>query len=1098
MKKLFLLIPALVLAISARTAVIEVYPTTPNFTDNIRRAVRDNASAGDIIMLMSDADAYVESSDYMLLDKNVTIMAAEGKHPVIKMNQFAKLLNSATVKFIGIKFDGSDAADASKGRCLRPYDTTTGKIVKFENCEFYGFKSHVIYCSAEYNLDSCIINNCYFHDNAMNAVYFYKSSDASVQTAKGVIIKNSTFTNRGPGEAGSVIEVRNQGTEPIVEDVELTVDHCTFYNNTFGDGDYSPIRSHKLGKMTVTNCIFAHPDAYAKYAVYAYGGSVSNCLTYNLTSGFKDWSPCPTFTDNITADPLFTDAANGDYSFAGNWVTMELSPARGAATDGSDLGDPRWYTAPTLPSTNFATPYVFTGDKAVLSGNIWYDGTNDYLYGDGGSNKDYGTAKWKIHAEKACVVEVAVNLNSGNASGHKLRVEVLDADGNSIGEFAEEASTLPGTLSIPAVGSYTIILHDDQTWSSAKIDNITLTYIGGEVQIMPGTTNLADAWFSSNGTRTSGAIEYSSIGSGCWAKWNISVANTAWYNVTANIKGQYGHDITVEFFEAGNPTPVATAAEGSTVYDNDLTSYPAALGLVQLEAGEYEMKFSNAVGDAALISIALAYVGGAVQNLPGTADINDAWFSSNGTRTSGAIEYTSIGSGCWAKWNVAVANAGTYNVFVDIRGQYGHNFTVEFLKEGSSTPLSLSEGGTVYDNDLTLYHAEIGAIELEAANYVMTISNAVGDAAFLGAQVSYAGGGIVNIPGTIPFSDAALSTNAYVDAGNLYFTDYDHRGHISNENARWNVHATEGLYNFIANCNGTEGWSHLKMTITDSESHVVFSQQTEWSYSGEKEVKFQNIFLEAGDYEIQLENPADWSHGYLTGFSAAIVENVIVIDENVENMDLLVTENGNGRKALLKRSFKGGMYNTICVPFNVSSSSELESIFGTGYELLEMTSATLDGSVLDLNFAVPASNIEYGRPYLIKPTQDVKNPLFNSHTIYKSTSHLTVSGTGANFIGTLMKKTIAASTDNLYLQAHNMLEYSQDAVTIKGTRAYFHVNVSGMAPIVRPRIVLNGQVLTDIELVDGEPQTNGKFIENGQLIILRDGVRYNALGTRVK
>ena len=45
---------------------------------------------------------------------------------------------------------------------------------------------------------------------------------------------------------------------------------------------------------------------------------------------------------------------------------------------------------------------------------------------------------------------------------------------------------------------------------------------------------------------------------------------------------------------------------------------------------------------------------------------------------------------------------------------------------------------------------------------------------------------------------------------------------------------------------------------------------------------------------------------------------------------------------------------------------------------------------------------------------------------------------------------------------------------------------------------MNGQVLTDVELVNGEPQVNGKFIENGQLVIIRDGVRYNALGVRVK
>jgi hypothetical protein len=108
-------------------------------------------------------------------------------------------------------------------------------------------------------------------------------------------------------------------------------------------------------------------------------------------------------------------------------------------------------------------------------------------------------------------------------------------------------------------------------------------------------------------------------------------------------------------------------------------------------------------------------------------------------------------------------------------------------------------------------------------------------------------------------------------------------------------------------------------------------------------------------------------------------------------------------------------------------------------------------------------------------------------------------GTNADFIGTFVKTTIPANVNNLYLQSGNVLMFSENDVTIKGTRAYFHVDVpSGILPVVRPRIVLNGQVLTDIELINGEPQVNGKFIENGQLIIIRDGVRYNALGVRVK
>ena len=125
------------------------------------------------------------------------------------------------------------------------------------------------------------------------------------------------------------------------------------------------------------------------------------------------------------------------------------------------------------------------------------------------------------------------------------------------------------------------------------------------------------------------------------------------------------------------------------------------------------------------------------------------------------------------------------------------------------------------------------------------------------------------------------------------------------------------------------------------------------------------------------------------------------------------------------------------------------------------------------------------------------NPQFTGVEFALSDASAT-GGTNADFIGTFVKKTIPDDPNNLYLQANNMLQFSQSEVTIKGMRAYFHVKVPSSSPVVRPRIVLNGQVLTDIELVNGEPQTNGKFIENGQLIIIRDGIRYNAIGIRVK
>ena len=1120
MKKLFLLITILALAFSAKAAVVEVYPTTPNATDNIRRAVRDNASAGDIIMLMSDADAYVESSDYMLLDKDVTIMPAEGKHPIIKMNRFAELLNSATVKFIGIKFDGSDAADASKGRCLRPYDTSTGKIVKFEDCEFYGFKSHVIYCSAEFNLDSCIINNCYFHDNAMNAVYFYKSSDASVQTAKGVIITNSTFTNRGTGENGSVIEVRNQGTEPIVDDVELKVDHCTFYNNLFGEGDYSPIRSHKLGKMSVTNCIFAHPDAYAKYAVYAYGGSVSNCLTYNLTSGYKNWSPCPTLTDNITADPLFADAANGDFSLAGNWVTMNISPARNAGTDGSHLGDPRWHSAEVLPSTDFATPYIFLGEKAMLSGSFALNGSN-YIQSQNQSID--GEAIWKIHAEKSGTFKITLNIATDNTSGHRYEVALYDADNNPVGTSIAEAAdswsagdlTL-GTLNIPAEGDYKIQLTNHTSHSSTVIEGVIFSYAGGAIQNIPCTMLPVDALRSSRAYidvndefRFTNDDEDGHVTEE-WAKWRMHATKGGYYKFATSVNSENGHSYLVTVYNADETVEKGSVSQPGTDIWGAAKNF--STDNIFLEEGDYIIKVQNTTTNShgRIVNIVATYEGGSIIDIPATllpidamhtsrayVDVNDEFRFTNDDEDGHVTEE-------WAKWKMHATKGGYYKFATSVNSENGHSYLVTVYNADETVEKgSVSQPGTDIWGAPKTFSTD--NIFLEEGDYIIKVQNTTTNShgRIVNIVATYEGGAVTELPGQLLGEDAVLeATKLYRESnGDIH---YDDNGTPTNEYVWWNVHAAAaGELIVTLNLDPDNGSGHnYRVELYDGSTLESYTEQGEDKWNkGNIELTDHITIPAAGNYTIRLINQTAHSSNIIKAITftvAPVLSNVIIDEMATDNSAWVANVGGAAVNVELTRTFVGGMYNTISLPFAVTSE-KVVAAFGAGVELMYMTGATLDGTVLDLEFT-PTTSIYQGTPYLIKPASNVVNPQFTGveFTVSDATTAAT-GGTNADFIGTFVKTTIPANVNNLYLQSGNVLMFSENDVTIKGTRAYFHVDVpSGILPVVRPRIVLNGQVLTDIELINGEPQVNGKFIENGQLIIIRDGVRYNAFGVRVK
>lgn len=1143
MRKFFFLITIFAFAIAANAKVVQVYPTTPNSTDNIRRAIRDNAVSGDTIMLMSDDAMYDESSDYMILDKDVTILPAEGKHPVIKMSRFAELKSSAKVVFKDIKFDGSYATSTSYGRCLRPYDTSAGKIIKFENCEFYGFKSYVIYCSDSYNLDSCIINNCYFHNNDMNAVYFGKSSNTEVQTAKGIIITNSTFTTRGTGVNGSVIEVSNQGTEPVVNDVELTVDHCTFYDNQFGSSSHAPIRAAKLGKLSVTNCIFAQPTSCTQYATYCYGGVVDHCLVFNL-NGHRDYDSHPTITNNITADPLFTDAANYDLTLKRDYTTSEVSPAYGAGTNGSNLGDPRWHTSGTYYTTDFADPgYDFTIAKAStvdagIEVNEHYGVDNPYLRYTG-STPTSAKATWLIEATRACYVDVTINMANNEWEGkpdetyqngkHIFGVEVWDENNVRLDTVAEGLyengssldgySTYPtihlGSLYIPKPGVYTVKLLNCRSWSKCGVSSITMTYSGGDTIQMPGTTDINDAWFSAEGTRANGYIDFpnSTIQNGL-VKWNVLFNKTSTYKAIVKINATNGHNYTVKLYRNENDQEPITFANGEQ-YDQKGQPVELEIEPQLIESGSYILEVVNGLqnSDAQLISVQFVRQGGGLVDVPGAINFEEAIFSTyawlnesgatdtihfaraNHEEYAADADYTVEGSQ-YVKWRVNVTKSGKYQFAANTYCKQGHNYRIMLLSEDETSTIQsqqeVSGNGHAWNSQGTDLELKTDVWELEKGNYVLKIqARAYGR--LMSLRGNYLGGAVDTIPGTIDLADALLSDRAYRDNDGLHFTDADHYYCIANESATWNIYATAGVYDFTLNVVGTN-YGIYQLIVKDSQNNEVATKEKGKDGSGSVEIK--SVFFPAdGNYTIRLANVNNHANGYLTALSAAKLD-IVVLDETATNNSVLTANYNVTKNFILKRTFKGGMYNTICLPFEIGSQGTMESIFGVGYELVKLSDATISPEGVLTVEVENSVTLERGVPYFIKPAADIVNPVFNTRKI-KVTEMSDFSRGDVDFVGTFIKSEIPASEYNLFLGENNLLYFPMADTPIKGYRAYFRINNPNSAPVRQARIVTREQVITEIDLV-GEENNTVKTIENGQLIIIKNGIRYNVMGAKIQ
>ena len=1092
MKKIFLLIPALVLSLMVNADTWNIAPGT-----SLAYTVSD-ATAGDVIVM---ADGLYPGEDQIHLTKDITIKAAEGANPVVQTTYYCDLMSGAKVHIEGITFDGSTTSQ----QCIRVYDATAGKELHLNNCEFKNYPKDVISGDkGEYTLDSCIVNNCYFHDNNYSPIYFNKSSVAGKQTIYGLIVKNSTFANNDPSkEYRSVIDVQTYNRESS-NDIEILVDHCTFYNNTTLNYDYSAIRTRIAPRTTVSNCIFAHPSAIEFYATNVWEGTVTNCLAYNLNKGYMSG---PTLTNTNIGAPLFNDLAHNKYTYDGDWETPSISPARSAATDGSDLGDPRWYSAETLPSVDFASDYDLLGAKALLTGDVELNESQHIKY-IGSSTP--GIVTWKLHATRPCALSGVIDMESGNTSGCTLKLIAFDADGNKVDSLVAPYTdkdldvTISGCMSLPAEGDYTLKLYNGTGWSSSKIEKITLSYIGGAVQNMPGTTDINEAWFSADGTRAGGVIDFpdGKIQDN-WVKWNVAFASAANFNVIVKLNSNNCKNYTVSLLDANGDDVVTPLSKNDC--DTKGSDIALEMGAMTVPAGNYVLQVVNGTkdSDAELISVQFVPAGGGLVDIPkDNIPFSEAILSGRAfIDGNGEIRFTTDAEHSHVteesvKWRVNVSKEGNYKFTTSVNSTNGHSYLVS-VYNADETVLkgSVAQSGDDIWGIAKTFSTD--NIYLAEGEYRLIIQNTTpnSNGRIVSISASYEGGAIVNVPNNaIPFADAILNGGA---TRNLVNDPHEiHFGSVS-ANAQWNVHATAGLYTFTFDVVGTN-YGIYKLDILDG-SETIFTQEKGQDKVGQ--VTISNAFIPAdGDYVLQLANINSGADGYLTSLAATAATDVFVLDENTEDDGSIAAAAGNSYTFLLKRSFEADRYYTICIPVS-SWNSELKLAFGNDYELWQMTSATQSGDEINLNFdKCNDDGFEAGIPYIIKPSVDVQNPIFhNSKTIYNATWNNTQEFTVADFIGTFYKGKIDAGVNNLYLQ-NNDLYYSQSNDTpIKGTRAWIRIKPAGGSAGVRARIVLGGQSATAIDLVNGE-LVNGtvKTIEDGQLVIIRDGVRYNVMGIRLQ
>ena len=276
----------------------------------------------------------------------------------------------------------------------------------------------------------------------------------------------------------------------------------------------------------------------------------------------------------------------------------------------------------------------------------------------------------------------------------------------------------------------------------------------------------------------------------------------------------------------------------------------------------------------------------------------------------------------------------------------------------------------------------------------------------------------------------------------------------------------------------------------------------------------------ASEYNVYFKIVGDVNHNDYTpnpAYVTAIIDLYPFVADNADPTAKLAEFAAAGSMDLkVKRTiWADGEYNTICLPFTLDASALAASPLA-GYDRLKtFKGARVSGTGQDLYidiFVEDATEIEAGVPYLITypaGNADIVNPVFTGITV-TTTPATNVSADGVTFQGMFGPKHInpyetSRDEDYLFLGANSQLMWPADGDVsyMRGFRAYFIIDRTAISAAhapkgTRARIVDAPKTTTDIDIVTDPSSATRKVLENGTLIIIKNGVKYNAQGQVVK
>lgn len=464
-----------------------------------------------------------------------------------------------------------------------------------------------------------------------------------------------------------------------------------------------------------------------------------------------------------------------------------------------------------------------------------------------------------------------------------------------------------------------------------------------------------------------------------------------------------------------------------------------------------------------------------------------------------------------------------------------------------TTALNISEGTTYaadsyMDTDAKENEA-ITALNTAFGNYANEQSTDFSAAAFLGENLDF----------------SAAEGDAYVntDAQKIYDIAGWEESYANTDNNGWVFIRTadsnnSGKLYLRTNWQTTIGASVLtskqkmlpvgkyKLTLSWNSNMANMTNQSQYKIGSNDVVAIGQATSEAETLTYAFEvndnaKPFDLQFGFVsTGKDGAKYPAEILVDDitlTYLKSAVSLANNADNSQAIAERAgiafdvtlsgrtlYKDGAWNTLCLPFDLSSltGTPLE-----GATLMELDTEAgsyehktgLDGTTLYLNFKT-AESIVAGKPYIIKwASGDPFTPVFNNVTLVAGdpveVKSVESTDGSVSFIGTYGPVALPKDDKtNLFLGADNTLNWpSVDNYKVNAFRAYFKLNEKTPTEGAREFVLnfgddtttgIDGASLNNKEQriknqyfdlsgrkLDGRPSRPGIYMRNGQKVIIK-------------